>query len=136
MAGQPRHDPDFRREVARCFRQALEEQRLSAAAAAKQLGVSRQAFYNYLNGTMTPNGHVLAAAVIHWDLKIKYKSQLFGIAAFQPADDATEPKSSPEQLHLFSEPREIDEPDNGVSLKISPRGTDAIDIRLRLKLTS
>ncbi len=135
MAGRPRHDPDFRKEVAKCFREALEERNLSVAAAAKQLGVTRQAFHKYLNGKMTPNGHVLARAVTQWDLKINYKNQPFGRGAFQ-GGEAEQPKSSPEQLHLFSEPREIDEPDNGVSLKISPRGTDAIDIRLRLKLTS
>jgi transcriptional regulator with XRE-family HTH domain len=52
------------------LKRAMEAKRLGVTEASKALRVSRQAFYNYLNGVSTPRAGVLARAMELWEIRI------------------------------------------------------------------
>ena len=62
---------DFRKEVARTFREAIQERFSSDAEAALDLGISRQRLHKYLRGSATPQADLLLFAVKRWNLTIR-----------------------------------------------------------------
>ncbi len=101
--GSRRHsDPAFREELANSLRIALDRRDLSVAKVAEAVGVSRQAFYQYLNGKTTPRGEVLRKLVPLLDLKLEYSGHVFDKGAFTFVAEAQQPYT---QMRLsFDEP--------------------------------
>jgi transcriptional regulator with XRE-family HTH domain len=65
------------------LRRAIRDRGLTVDEAAKQLGVSRQAFHSYLNGSSLMRPARLDKAVEMWDLHLKIDKTIFGKLAFQ-----------------------------------------------------
>src|ERR1039457_6129772 len=58
------------------------ERGLTVAAAARALGVSRQAFHSYLNASAVPRQKTLQRAVAMWGIKIKVGDVTFDETSF------------------------------------------------------
>jgi transcriptional regulator with XRE-family HTH domain len=135
MATKRRHDPMFRAEVSRRLRQKVTEfkkQGMSEAAAARQLGVSPQAFNQYLKGKATPKAHILARACTMWGLRISYKQKTFGPEAFAEPDPVD--RALPTQLSLFSEPQAI--ANRNLTLRVGAGKADTLSISLEIRFAS
>src|SRR5262245_31017983 len=65
----------FREEVARQLRAVLDSRRLSVKEAANTLGVSRQAFHQYLSAKATPHPETIARAMDLWNIEPNYKGE-------------------------------------------------------------
>jgi transcriptional regulator with XRE-family HTH domain len=78
------------------LRRALRDEHLTVEAAALKLGISRQAFHNYLNGTALPRSKRLAVAVRELKLNLKIGSEQFDSSDF--------PELIPEAIHLPVQP--------------------------------
>lgn len=124
-----RSDSDFRFEVMRKFRRAVEAGGLTQAAAAAQLGVSRQAFNRYWKGLATPSAPVLASACQLWGLKFRYRGVDFGTAAFFHPSKATQPSTA--QLELFEPPLATD--GGGLLLKFGAKGADRPELTVEIR---
>ena len=92
-------DKEWRSEIARRFGQAIEERHLSKTEAAKNLGITRQTLWLYLNAKATPGGDVLKKACKSWEITISRKGAEFSAGAFGPEREPA-PKR-PKQLDLF-----------------------------------
>jgi transcriptional regulator with XRE-family HTH domain len=87
---------DLKDAISQELRRAFKEQKVSVSAAAKALGVSRQAVHNYLNGTSIPRSGRLAIAVRAWNLSFSVGEVSFDKASF-PAPKLS---SLPSQLTM------------------------------------
>lgn len=69
------------------FRRVLDERKLTVAAAAKQLGISRQAFHSYLDSSKPtiPRMRTLSRAMQLWDLRLTVAGVSFDKGAFPSA---------------------------------------------------
>jgi transcriptional regulator with XRE-family HTH domain len=99
--------------IAKEFERILKDRKLSVSAAARQLGVSRQAFHNYLNGKSVPRHKTLGLAMDIWDFKLKIGDLTFERSSFPKR---AEMAPSQEQLPLIWETLDAIKPQD---LKIS-----------------
>jgi transcriptional regulator with XRE-family HTH domain len=132
-----RHDPEFRAEVSKRIRAKVRELRkagVSEAAAARQIGVSPQAFNQYIKGLATPKPHILARMCAPpWKLRFSYKSTEFGEEAFgAPAILPSERKSA--QLSLFDEPQELH--NQNLKLKVQAGKSTTLNVSLEIRFAS
>ena|ERR1700687_6241244 len=90
-------DDPLRCEIARRFKESIATLRISKTQAAKDLHVSRQMLYQYLEGKSLPKHAVLQRACSEWKLELKYNTLIVNAASFpQPI-----PKGAPwRQLDL------------------------------------
>jgi len=131
-----RHDPVFRAEVARRIRAKVRELRrqgISEAGAARQLGVSPQAFNQYMKGLATPKSHVLARACTLWGLKFSYKTTDFGAEAFTAPEAARDERKSA-QLSLFDDPQELN--NQNLKLKVQAGKSTTLNVSLEIRFAS
>jgi transcriptional regulator with XRE-family HTH domain len=131
-----RHDPEFRAEVAKRIRAKVRELRkdgVSEAAAARQLGVSPQAFNQYVRGLATPKSHILARACTLWGLKFSYKTKDFGAEAFTAPETEREERKSA-QLSLFDDPQELT--NKNLKLKVQAGKSTTLNVSLEIRFAS
>jgi transcriptional regulator with XRE-family HTH domain len=77
--------------VADEFRRILGERKLKIAQAARDLRVSRQAFYGYLNGTSLPRKQTFARAIDLWNFNIAVGGSLLDRDSFKEPKKEAEP---------------------------------------------
>jgi transcriptional regulator with XRE-family HTH domain len=65
------------------LRRALRDQHLTVEAAAGMLGITRQAFHSYLNGSAMPHRARLARAIALFDLRLTIGHQSFDKTDFK-----------------------------------------------------
>src|SRR5438046_2393471 len=123
--GRPRLTADaekFREEIARQLRTAISSRNLKVRAAAEALGVSRQAFYQYLAATATPHPETIARAMDLWNIELSYKGEKIVRGAL--GDPKRQADRSPTQLslaNLFDVPQECHNENLVVTLQSSRR---------------
>jgi transcriptional regulator with XRE-family HTH domain len=135
-AKKRRHDPVFRAEVTKRLRAKMRELRkegLSEAAAARRLGVTPQAFNQYMQGLATPKAHILARACTLWGLRFTFKSEEFGAEAFN-APAPTDDEVKPAQLSLFAEPQELH--NRNLRLKVQAGKSTSLNVSLEIRFAS
>ena len=96
------------------FRKILKARGLTVSAAAKSLGISRQALHSHLNGNSTPRASVLARAAELWSLEIRVGKQVY------EGEHFTQPrsvKSVPQQLELWRQLDSIQEKDLRIGVR-------------------
>jgi DNA-binding XRE family transcriptional regulator len=71
---------------------------MTVSEAAKQLGVSRQAIYDFKKGDYCPSLALIQRACEVWDLEFTFRGLQVGKKTLQPKTHAKRP---PEQLDLF-----------------------------------
>jgi transcriptional regulator with XRE-family HTH domain len=110
------------------LKQVLRERNLSVTEAARQLGLSRQAIYNYLNGIAVPRDKIIERAMILWDLKMSIGRMTFDRTSF--------PKSvqlsvTPTQLNLWEKLESIRQKDLKIGVE---RVGDAFEISVQISI--
>lgn len=133
--GRPKLTADaerFREEIARQLKAAITSRNLSVKAAAKVLGVSRQAFYRYLSATATPHPETLARAMDLWSIEPRYKGEK--ITRGSLGQRVTQEDASPMQLSLadlFDVPQECHNENLVVTLQSSRDSMLRVTIRMK-----
>jgi transcriptional regulator with XRE-family HTH domain len=131
-----RHDPLFRAEVTRRLREKMKDlgkAGVSEAAAARQLGVTPQAFNQYLKGKATPKAHILARACTLWGVRLSYKGKEFAGDAFD-APEGKQDGQRPAQLSLFAEPQELHS--RNLKLRVEAGKSASLNVSLEIKFAS
>jgi transcriptional regulator with XRE-family HTH domain len=103
--GRPRLSADakkFREEIARELRAAIDSRGLSVTKAANALGVSRQAFHQYLSAKATPHPEVIARAMDLWSIEPSYKGEKIARGALGGSTGMKARDLHPSQLSLVS----------------------------------
>jgi transcriptional regulator with XRE-family HTH domain len=100
------------------LRRVLNEHKVTVSDAAKGLGISRQALYNYLNEISTPRVRVLARAMELWGLELRIGQQVFSSESLHsgPAGPVEVPKP-PVQLDLWKQLDAIKHEDLQIGVK-------------------
>ena len=104
------------------LKRAFREQKVSVSAAARVLGVSRQAVHNYLNGTSIPRSGRLAIAVRTWNLRFSVGEASFDKASFpQPKLSSLPSQLTMEEMFnsIKAEDLKIDVERRGKDFRIS-----------------
>jgi transcriptional regulator with XRE-family HTH domain len=122
-------DRAFRAEVARKLREVTRTRGLSQTEAAHQLGITRQAFSQYVLEKSTPQGTILARACAKWGIVLRFRDTEFSAGAF----GAQETKTGPEvlQMDLFREPQVFENRHLVVTLERSKKATLQVTIRMK-----
>jgi transcriptional regulator with XRE-family HTH domain len=125
-------DLRFREEVAKKFNAARLSRRLNQSEAARELGITRQAFSQYLLRKATPQAEILARACAKWTLKLRYRDRDFTGGAFgvEPAAEL-EPHQDGLQLALFDEPQRFENDQLEVVLERAQKTTLQVTIRMK-----
>lgn len=106
---------DVGRAFAAALRRMLKKEKLTIELAARRLGVSRQSFHTYLNGTL-PRQKTLNKAVHMWDLTLGVSEYSFDKGAFgQEVQSKT--GSIPREPTLWEALDTVSEDDLHVSVK-------------------
>lgn len=133
--GRPRLGADaerFREEIARQLRAAITSRNLKVKAAADALGVSRQAFYQYLSASATPHPETIARAMDLWNIEPSYKGEKIARGALGDREPNAEP--SPTQLslvNLFDVPQECHNENLIVTVQSSRNSTLHVTIKMK-----
>src|SRR5262245_31732634 len=98
-------DLKFRAEVATKLDQARKALGLNQTEAATELGVTRQAFSQYVRKRATPQAAILARAATKWSLTLSYRGQEFAPAAFGRDVSPTTTETDGLQMELFDRPQ-------------------------------
>jgi hypothetical protein len=115
---------------AEALRKMLEKKMLSVHSAADKLGVSRQAFYAYLDGTL-PRRKMFHKAVHLWDLKLDLGKYSFGKEAFPSEGQKVEATPKPVQRTLWEVLDAVKEEDLRVTMKRVGK-TLRVDVRIEI----
>lgn len=99
---------------ARALKEMLAKRKISVTAAAKELGISRQAFYPCLRGKL-PRRKTLNKAVHKWNLKLNLGKHSFDKGAFGPQKGQQPPV--PTQPTLWDALDSVGEEDLHVTMK-------------------
>jgi len=127
-----RAEMEFRREVARAFRDEMKKRHLSVVAAASELGVSRQSLHKYLACSATPRSSLVSRACLRWNLSMNVYGKTFTAGAFAaPGASGT---STPAQLTFPEILQSLRDRDLEVRL-VRVRG-DALELKLSIKFAS
>jgi hypothetical protein len=121
----------FRQEISRQLRAVIVSKNLKVGVAAAALGVSRQAFYQYLAATATPHPETIARAMDLWQIQPIYKGEKITRGAL---GDGREHDSSPTQLtllNLFDVPQECHNENLVVTVKGS--GDSVLNVTIKMK---
>ena len=101
---------------AAALKKMLRDKTLSVQSAADELGVTRQAFYAYLDGKL-PRRKRLHKAVHLWDLKLDLGRYSFGKEDFGTERQKVEPVEKPIQRTLWEALDAVKEEDLHVTMK-------------------
>lgn len=115
--------------VADELRRILGERQLSISAAARALGVSRQAFHNYLNGKSLPRKQVLARAIELWNFNIAVGGSLLDRDSFRENN----PEPMPRQLILWEALDNIKARDLKIDVK---RSGTTLDVLVKIDISA
>lgn len=133
--GRPKLTADaetFRKEVARQLKLAISSRDLKVSTAAAQLGVSRQAFYQYLSARATPHPETIARAMDLWNIEPVYKGERIARGALGVGEPRLEP--APTQLSLvslFGAPQVCQNENVVVTMRSSHDSTLQVTIRMK-----
>jgi hypothetical protein len=99
---------NFREEIARQLKAAIDLRRLTVKDAADALGVSRQAFHQYLSARATPHPETIARAMDLWHIQPSYKGQRIGrgVLGGDRRAGSHPPPTQLNLLNLFDVPQE------------------------------
>jgi transcriptional regulator with XRE-family HTH domain len=122
----------FRDEVAQGFDRARKDRGLNQTEAARELGVTRQAFSQYILRKTTPQSEILARACTRWNLKLRYRGHEFGAPAFAQTRKQAE-RTDSFQLGLFDRPQRVENDQLVVILERADRGTLQVTIKMKMK---
>jgi transcriptional regulator with XRE-family HTH domain len=101
---------------AAALKKMLKDKGLSVQSAADRLGVTRQAFYAYLDGKL-PRRKRLHRAIHLWDLKLDLGKYSFGKEAFPSEGQKVEAAPKPIQRTLWEALDAVKEEDLHVTMK-------------------
>jgi transcriptional regulator with XRE-family HTH domain len=135
--GRPKLTADaktFREEIARQLRAAIDSQGLSVKGAADALGVSRQAFHQYLSATATPHPETIARAMDLWNIEPSYKGEKIARGALSGSKRKRHSEPPPTQLSLlglFDVPQQCHNENLVVTLQSSRTSTLHVTIKMK-----
>ena len=125
-------DRSFRAEVAQKLTAAMKEHGLDTqSAAARALGVTRQAFSQYLLRKVTPQSEILARACGLWNIKLRYRDQEFTRGAFGVDHAIGTLPERDTQLDLFDQPQRVENEHLVVILKRAPDSILQVTIQMK-----
>jgi transcriptional regulator with XRE-family HTH domain len=124
----PYHDDDFRKEISRKLKEVRETTPFSVAKVADELGIKRQAFYQYLNGATTPRPEILIKMIRKWDLRLDLHG--FMITKEQFPTLTIPEMEKPIQLKFRNKPMEVKSGKMIVSISSRDAKTIAVEIKL------
>jgi hypothetical protein len=133
--GRPKLTADarnFREEIARQLKAAIDSRRLTVKGAADALGVSRQAFHQYLSARATPHPETIARAMDLWHIEPSYKGQKIARGAL--GDRRARSHPPPTQLsllNLFDVPQECHNENLVVTVQWS--STSMLHVTIKMK---
>ena len=129
---RPRTDPVFRKALGRQLKEAFEKQDRSAREIARELGISRQAFYQYLEGIIVP-GHRLPLVLKILGLsQVTYGKHVFPAEAFGPTHQ--QKRRGATQLSLLDALETVRAAD--VVVKILNRRSDSLRLGVEIKFAA
>jgi hypothetical protein len=132
--GRPKLSGDalaFRQEVARQLRTAMTANNLTVTAAAVALGVSRQAFHQYLGATATPHPETIARAMDIWGIEPTYKGEKISRGALGTRVAPTSTPTQLDMLGLLDVPQKFENSNVLVTLKSSQNSTLQVTIKMK-----
>jgi transcriptional regulator with XRE-family HTH domain len=98
------------------LRRVLRDNKLSVSAAARLLGISRQAFHSYMSGKSIPRPQVLTRADELWRIRIVVGDTSFDPSTFDNQPERPKPAEQLE-LNLWKKLDAISERDLHISLR-------------------
>jgi len=120
-------DVDFRNDISKALNEVKEKLRFSVKDVAKELGIKRQAFYQYLKGTTTPRPEVLIKMIKKWDLKLEYRGVRITKDNFPTI---TIPEiEKPIQLKFHEKPMELKAGNLLISISSKDKKTISVEIK-------
>lgn len=122
---------DFRAEVAEKFDRARRDRGLNQSEAALELGITRQAFSQYVLRKATPQAAILARACTKWDLRLRYRGEEFAQGAFRQKDAGRATTASDFQLELFDRPQRIENERVIVTLRRAEQMSLQVTIKMK-----
>jgi len=126
------NDPEFRREVARQLRNAIEAKGLSRSEAANLLQIKRQTLWLYLNEKSTPGGEILKRACQLLGMTVQFKDHTFGPDAFAGATPDNGPLVH-RQMDLFHALEELRS--EQLETKVVGRVGEYFELKVRIRST-
>jgi len=120
-------DVDFRNDISKALNEVKEKLRFSVKDVAKELGIKRQAFYQYLKGTTTPRSEVLIKMIKKWDLKLEYRGVRITKDNF-PTITIPEVEK-PIQLNFYEKPMELKAGNLLISISSKDKKTISVEIK-------
>jgi len=120
----------FRAHFAAALKKAISVDRGAASAAAKRLGVSRQALSLYLKAKVTPSAEVIRRACTAFKLTMTVRGQLISHATYQ------EPRTGPESVPPLQLPLLPDAiralGDDQLQVEVLNKIGDSVELRVRI----
>ena len=130
---RPRTDPVFRKALGRQLKEAFDKQDRTAKEIARELGISRQAFYQYLDGIIVPGQHRLPLVLKLLGLsQVTYRKHVFGAEAFGPTHQ--QKRRGATQLSLLDALETVRDAD--VVVKILNRRSDSLRLGVEIKFAA
>jgi hypothetical protein len=133
--GRPKLTGDaerFREEVGRQLRAVVSSRNLKVSAAADALGVSRQAFYQYLRAKATPHPETIARAMDLWSIEPIYKGERISRGALGVREGRVDaPPAQLSLMSLFDVPQECHNENLIVTVRSSLDSTLHVTIRMK-----
>ena len=120
-------DVDFRKDISKALNEVKEKQRFSVKDAAKELGIKRQAFYQYLKGTTTPRPEVLIKMIKKWDLNLEYRGLTITKESFPTITIPQAEKNI--QLKFYEKPMEVKA--GNLLVRISSKDKKTISVEIK-----
>lgn len=124
-------DQAFLRDIAKKLGDYIREKKMSKAAAARALGISRQRLQKYLDKEMLPGANFLCRVSEKWKIQFVYKGNGFASTAFK-VPHAT--KVASEQLKLFDKPQILR--NDKWEVRVHRRGPSGLDLAIEIRLVS
>ena len=125
----PRQDGDFCAAFAKALKRAFEDRKIKKAHAAAELGVTRQAIYDYLKGKYSPQKASIAEAFWLWDLELEYRGRTFRKQDFPRRKDQIARR--PEQLTIADVLKTL-KPEQ-ITARIGAQRRDSLVLVVKLK---
>jgi transcriptional regulator with XRE-family HTH domain len=122
----------LREEIIRAFRDAMARRKLTVAAAARDIGVSRQSMHKYLSGASTPGSDVMQRACSRWGLSMTVNGIALSRRSFErpggPSVGAAEQLSLPNVLESLTE--------RDLEVKIIRVARESLELKVSIKFGS
>jgi hypothetical protein len=123
----------FRAELAREFRRVVESRfHADVAAAADDIGISRQRLEKYLMKGMTPKADVLLLMMIKWRLRLTYEG--VEISAMSRRRPNPAPPSQQLKLDLFDAPEVCWNEDRSLEVRVKRKMADRLALAVEIRM--